>query len=56
MCFADSYIGALCGMTQADVKALRERYHIVETVSGLLLTIIVSHPSFFRAQTEWTEQ
>ena len=29
MCFADSYIGALCGMTQADVKALRERYHII---------------------------
>ena len=29
MCFADSYIGALCGMTQADVKALRERYGIV---------------------------
>ena len=29
MCFADSYIGALCGMTQADVKALREKYHII---------------------------
>ena len=29
MCFADSYIGALCGMTQAGVKALRERYGIV---------------------------
>ncbi len=29
MCFADSYIGALCGMTQADVKALRERYSII---------------------------
>ena len=29
MCFADSYIGALCGMTQADVKALRERYGII---------------------------
>ncbi len=29
MCFADSYIGALCGMAQADVKALRERYHII---------------------------
>ena len=29
MCFADSYIGALCGMTQANVKALRERYGIV---------------------------
>ncbi|RKI65204.1 carbamoyl-phosphate synthase large subunit [bacterium 1xD42-67] len=29
MCFADSYIGALCGMAQADVKALRERYGIV---------------------------
>ena len=23
MCFADSYIGTLCGMTQAQVKALR---------------------------------
>ncbi len=29
MCFADSYIGALCGMVQADVKALRERYGII---------------------------
>ena len=29
MCFADSYIGALCGMKQADVKALRERYGII---------------------------
>ena len=29
MCFADSYIGALCGMAQADVKVLRERYGIV---------------------------
>ena len=29
MCFADSYIGALCGMTQAQVKALRERYGII---------------------------
>ncbi len=29
MCFADSYIGALCGMAQADVKALRERYSII---------------------------
>ena len=29
MCFADSYIGTLCGMTQAGVKALRERYGIV---------------------------
>ena len=29
MCFADSYIGALCGMAQADVKALREKYHII---------------------------
>jgi carbamoyl-phosphate synthase large subunit len=29
MCFADSDIGALCGMTQANVKALRERYGIV---------------------------
>ena len=29
MCFADSYIGALCGMAQADVKALRERYGII---------------------------
>ena len=29
MCFADSYIGALCGMTQARVKELREQYHII---------------------------
>ena len=29
MCFADSYIGNLCGMKQADVKALREKYGIV---------------------------
>ncbi len=29
MCFADSYIGALCGMAQADVKALREKYGII---------------------------
>ena len=29
MCFADSYIGALCGMQQAEVKALRESYGIV---------------------------
>ncbi len=29
MCFADSYISALCGMKQADVKALRERYGII---------------------------
>ena len=29
MCFADSYIGALCGMTQAGVKALREKYGII---------------------------
>ena len=29
MCFAASYIGALCGMTQAQVKALRERYGII---------------------------
>lgn len=29
MCFADSYIGALCGMKQAEVKALRERYGIM---------------------------
>ncbi len=29
MCFADSYIGWLCGMEQKDVKALRERYGIV---------------------------
>ena len=28
MCFADSYIGKLCGMTQAEVKALREEYGI----------------------------
>ena len=29
MCFADSYIGTLCGMRQAEVKALREKYGIV---------------------------
>ena len=29
MCFADSYIGTLCGMKQAEVKALRERYGII---------------------------
>ena len=29
MCFADSYIGWLCGMEQKDVKALRERYGII---------------------------
>ena len=29
MCFADSYIGALCGMVQPDAKALRERYGII---------------------------
>ena len=29
MCFADSYIGKLCGMEQKDVKALREKYGIV---------------------------
>ena len=29
MCFADSYIGALCHMKQAEVKALRESYGIV---------------------------
>ncbi len=29
MCFADSYIGWLCGMPQKDVKALREQYGIV---------------------------
>ena len=29
MCFADSYIGWLCGMEQKDVKTLRERYGIV---------------------------
>ena len=29
MCFADSYIGALCHMEQAEVKALRERYGII---------------------------
>ena len=40
MCFADSYIGALCGMKQAEVKALRERYGItpsfkkVDTCAG----------------------
>ena len=29
MCFADSYIGTLCDMTQAEVKALRERHGII---------------------------
>ena len=29
MCFADSYIGWLCGMEQKDVKALREQYGII---------------------------
>ncbi len=29
MCFADSYIGALCGMEQTAVKTLREKYHII---------------------------
>ena len=29
MCFADSYIGTLCGMKQAEVKALRESLGIV---------------------------
>ena len=29
MCFADSYIGALCGMKQEEVKALRESYGII---------------------------
>ena len=29
MCFADSYIGALCGIEQAQVKALREKHGIV---------------------------
>ena len=29
MCFADSYIGKLCGMEQKDVKALREKYGII---------------------------
>ena len=29
MCFADSYIGTLCGMKQSEVKALRERYGII---------------------------
>ena len=29
MCFADSYIGTLCHMEQAEVKALRERYGII---------------------------
>jgi len=28
MCFADSYIGTLCDMKQAEVKALREKYGI----------------------------
>jgi len=28
MCFADSYIGNLCGMKQSEVKALREQYGI----------------------------
>ena len=26
MCFADSYIGALCHMQQSEVKSLREKY------------------------------
>jgi len=29
MCFADSYIAHLCGMKQAEIKALREEYGIV---------------------------
>ena len=29
MCFADSYIGTLCSMKQAEVKALREKYGII---------------------------
>ena len=29
MCFADSYIGTLCDMKQAEVKALREKYGII---------------------------
>ncbi|MBQ3135274.1 MAG: carbamoyl-phosphate synthase large subunit, partial [Oscillospiraceae bacterium] len=29
MCFADSYIGTLCGMKQEEVKALRESYGII---------------------------
>ncbi len=29
MCFADSYIGTLCGMQQSEVKALREKYGII---------------------------
>ena len=29
MCFADSYIGTLCGMKQAEVKSLREKYGII---------------------------
>ena len=29
MCFADSYIGTLCGIKQAEVKALREKYGII---------------------------
>ena len=29
MCFADSYIGWLCGMSQQEVKSLREQYGIV---------------------------
>ena len=29
MCFADSYIGTLCGMKQSQVKALREKYGII---------------------------
>ncbi len=29
MCFADSYIGTLCGMKQSEVKALREKYGII---------------------------
>jgi len=29
MCFADSYIGKLCGIRQKEVKALREKYGII---------------------------
>ncbi len=29
MCFADSYIAHLCGMQQAEIKALRESYGII---------------------------
>ena len=29
MCFADSYIGKLCGMSQKGVKDLREKYKII---------------------------